>query len=71
LAKALNDIASRDEQLKAGEQQMQELNDRLKEKDEQLKILGLQAYKMKAELEGARKSTPEEEEKRGKFSIFK
>jgi len=66
-----HELAVRDEQLQAMQQKIQEFNDKLKEKDEQLKNLGLQAYKMKTELEEARNRTITEEEKKGKFSIFK
>ena len=71
LEKFRDGLAARDGQLQAGEQKNQELNDKLKEKDEQLKNLGLQAYKMKTELEEIRNRPPVEEEKKGKFSIFK
>lgn len=72
MEKALNDIAARDAQLQAREQQIRELGAKLQEKEEQLKNLGLQAHKMKTELADARTRPPNaEEEKRGKFSIFK
>jgi len=64
-------LAAREVQLQAGTQKIQELNDKLKEKEEQLKNMGLQAYKMKTELEEIRNRPPAEEEKKGKFSIFK
>jgi len=71
MEKALNDIAARDAQLQVRELQLQELASKLKENEEQLKNLGLQAHKMKTELEAERSKTQTEEEKRGKFSIFK
>jgi archaellum component FlaC len=65
------ELTARNEQLQAMQQKIQELGDKLKEKDEQLKNLGLQAHKMKTELEEARNRIMPEEEKKGKFSIFK
>jgi hypothetical protein len=71
MEKALNDISARDAQLQAREQQLQELANKLKENEEQLKTLGLQVYKMKTELEEARNRAATDEEKKGKFSMFK
>jgi len=71
LEKAQGEIAARDAQLQTREQQLQELAHKLKENEEQMKNLGLQVYKMKTELEEARGKSATEEEKRGKFSIFK
>jgi chromosome segregation ATPase len=53
------------------QKQVQELSNAIKEKDEMLKNLGLQLHKVKTELTSVKNQPAADDDKKGKFSIFK
>ena len=63
------EINKRNEYIKAQEAQLQELKEKISEKDEQLKTLGLQLHKLKMAQQGPDGGA--EDPKKGKFGIFK
>ncbi|MCX5895128.1 MAG: hypothetical protein NTZ51_04750 [Proteobacteria bacterium] len=65
------EIARKNEQIQSLEKQLQEMATALREKEEMLKNLGLQLHKLKPEMEESRNKSLTEDEKKGKFSIFK
>jgi septal ring factor EnvC (AmiA/AmiB activator) len=66
-----NELTHKNNQGQMLETQIQELNEKIKEKDELLKNLGLQLHKVRTEQEQNHNQSGMEGEKKSKFGIFK
>jgi len=67
------EIFKRNEHIKALDVKIQEMTQKLSEKDEQLKTMGLQLHKLKLAQAGSGQAASETDDpsKKGKFGIFK
>ncbi|MCP4714141.1 MAG: hypothetical protein GY868_03405 [Deltaproteobacteria bacterium] len=66
-----NEIKKRNDMIKSLEAAATEVNGKIAEKDEQLKTLGLQMHRMKMDMENREQDQAEQENKKGKFGLFK
>jgi chromosome segregation ATPase len=65
------EIVKRNEHIKALDAKIQDLAQKLTEKDEQMKTMGLQLHKLRLAQAGSGAADSDDPSKKGKFGIFK